>query len=84
VSALSVRKEIYGTADPVIVKRATTNLGENVSSGRPERSIDVLSALGAGLNEEQPFLFRPSFPFLGRHLPSLDREIALVAHEDTC
>jgi hypothetical protein len=41
-----------GTADPVVIKHAATNLDEDVSSGRLERSIDVVSALGARLDEE--------------------------------
>ncbi len=64
-----------GTADPIIIKHATTDLGEDVSSGRLERSVDVGSALGARLGEEQSFLLCPSFPLLGRDLSSIDREI---------
>jgi hypothetical protein len=73
-----------GTADPIIIKHATTDLGEDVSCGHLERSVDVGSALGARLGEEQSFLLCPSFSLLGRDLSSLEREVALVAHENTC
>ena len=49
-----------------------------------ERSLNVVSALGTCLDEEQPFLLCPSFPFLGRHLSSLEEEVALVAYKDEC
>ena len=73
-----------GTADPIIVKHATSDLDEDVSSGRLERGVDVGSALGARLGEKQSFLLCPSFPLLGRDLSSLEREVALVAHENAC
>jgi hypothetical protein len=75
---------MQGTADPIIVKHSTTNLDENISSGLLERSLNIVSALGTRLDEEQSFLLRPSFPFLGLHLSSLEGEVALVAYEDAC
>jgi hypothetical protein len=71
-----------GTADPIVIKHATTDLDEDVSGGRLERSFDVGSALGARLGEEQSFLLCPSFTLLHWDLSSLEREIVLVSHEN--
>jgi len=69
---------------PVVIKHPATNLGENVASCRFECGVDVGTALRTRLDEEQAFFLRPSLPFLRWHLPPLDRQVALVAHEDAC
>ena len=82
VSSNERRKKGNGNAHPLVVKDALPDLGEDITHGSLERSIDIRAALSARLDEEEALLLRPALALVRGHLPPFVRKVTLIADED--